>query len=270
MENASILPLDIVEQIEALSGLKLCLKLFRHDIWRGTAMDGVPVSYQQHQTPFCLAVKQTRMEKCIDCDLRRVPAAIMQQQTPLVHRCHAGASEVIAPLMVSQRLCAVAYLGQFRVSDEQPLTLPFFSPSQIHRAMVAATLLQRYFLGEVEGKHQAIARGQSRREQIEAFCKANLHRDFSLGDLAAELCISVSRAGHLVKEETGQSFSALKLKMRLHEAQELLGGTAMTIKSVAASVGIDDVRYFHRAFLRETGVSPGQWRKERMGQSPRP
>ena len=51
---------------------------------------------------------------------------------------------------------------------------------------------------------------------------------------------------------------------------ELLGGTAMTIKSVAASVGIDDVRYFHRAFLRETGVSPGQWRRERMGQPPRP
>jgi AraC-like DNA-binding protein len=270
MENAYILPLDIVEQIEALSGLKLCLKLFRHDVWQGTAMDGVPVTYQQHQTPFCLAVKQTRMEKCIDCDLRRVPNRVMQQQEPLVHRCHAGASEVIVPLTVSQRLCAVAYLGQFRVSDEQPLTLPLFSPPQIHRALVAATLLQRYFLGEVEGKHLAIARRQGRREQIEAFCKANLHRDFSLSELAAELCISVSRAGHLVREETGESFSSLKLKMRLQEARELLGGTAMTIRSVAESVGINDLRYFHRAFLIETGKTPGSWRKEQASRLHRP
>lgn len=270
MENSRVLPLDIVEHIESLSGLKLCLKLFRHEIWRGTSMDGVPVHYQQHQTPFCLKVKQSRMEKCIDCDLRRVPTIALRQNAPQVHRCHAGASEIIVPLTVSERLCAMAYLGQFRVSDGQPLTLPFFTPPQIHRALVAATLLQRYFLNEVEGKHLALARGQSRHEQIEAFFKVNLHRDCSLNDLANELCISVSRAGHLVREETGESFSSLKLKMRLQEARELLGGTAMTIKSVAGSVGIDDVRYFHRAFLRETGKPPGLWRKEQARQSPKP
>ncbi|OEU97266.1 hypothetical protein AN217_04555 [Streptomyces qinglanensis] len=49
------------------------------------------------------------------------------------------------------------------------------------------------------------------------------------------------------------------------EAKRLLAGTAMTVRQVAHEVGFADPAYFCRFFRRETGASPGEFRRESHG-----
>ncbi|GAA4434780.1 AraC family transcriptional regulator [Actinokineospora soli] len=70
--------------------------------------------------------------------------------------------------------------------------------------------------------------------------------------------------GHLtqaVKAATGRPASQLVREARVHEAKRLLLRTELTVRQVAARVGFGDPAYFCRFFRRETGVSPGDFRR---------
>lgn len=195
------LPLaTLLKNIETLSGLHLCIKTFHQSIWKDTLLEDVPSRFNLHQTTFCRLVKQTRNKQCIQCDLQQIPQIAVKQPRPFVHRCHAGASEVIIPLVLRGRLCAIGYLGQFRESTAQPSALPLFSEKETEQMIVMGTLLQRFFLYEVERNLKLSTETNNRQLQITRFLRRNLKNDPSLTDLANELSVSVSRAGHLVKE----------------------------------------------------------------------
>ncbi|MGW5055500.1 AraC family transcriptional regulator [Actinokineospora sp. NPDC004072] len=70
--------------------------------------------------------------------------------------------------------------------------------------------------------------------------------------------------GHLtqaVKAATGRPASELVRETRVHEAKRLLARTDLTVRQVAARVGFGDPAYFCRFFRRETGLSPGDFRR---------
>ncbi|WP_324607832.1 helix-turn-helix transcriptional regulator [Streptomyces sp. NRRL F-5123] len=48
---------------------------------------------------------------------------------------------------------------------------------------------------------------------------------------------------------------------RILEAKRLIAATGLTITQVSASVGFADPAYFCRLFRRETGLSPGEFRR---------
>ncbi|MEU5692856.1 helix-turn-helix domain-containing protein [Actinosynnema sp. NPDC020468] len=71
--------------------------------------------------------------------------------------------------------------------------------------------------------------------------------------------------GHLtdaVKSATGRTPSQLVREARAREAKRLLVRTALSVRQVAARVGFGDPAYFCRFFRRETGVSPGHFRRD--------
>ncbi|MFB7517770.1 AraC family transcriptional regulator [Streptomyces sp. NPDC056144] len=77
--------------------------------------------------------------------------------------------------------------------------------------------------------------------------------------------------GHLtaaVRAASGRTPGALIREARTREAQRLLVGTELSIRQVARRVGFDDPAYFCRFFRRETGRSPGDFRKHHDGRVP--
>ncbi|WP_395362450.1 AraC family transcriptional regulator [Streptomyces sp. YH02] len=77
--------------------------------------------------------------------------------------------------------------------------------------------------------------------------------------------------GHLaeaVRAATGRTPAALLREARTRESQRLLVGTDLTVRQVAARVGFDDPAYFCRFFRRETGLSPGDFRKHHDRRDP--
>ena len=258
-ENILSLP-ELLLHIETLSGLQLCLKALRAPAELRVVLEDIPNRHRLHTTAFCREVKVLYNVQCTECDLRQVPQLALQKMRPFVNRCHAGASEVIIPLIVRDRLAGLGYLGQFRESDDQPHSLPLFNPQQVQQVLALAVLLQRFYLYELERKASDSPEGHQRTAQIMRFLRRELDKDPGLGDLASELGISLSRAGHLVKELTGQNFVELKTTLKMEVAKELLLGTVMTVENIAHSAGFSDAGYFYRAFRKHTGQSPRQWR----------
>ncbi|WP_026316202.1 helix-turn-helix transcriptional regulator [Actinokineospora enzanensis] len=68
-----------------------------------------------------------------------------------------------------------------------------------------------------------------------------------------------------VKAATGRTPSELVREARAHEAKRLLVRTDLTVRQIAGRVGFADAAYFCRFFRRETGVSPGDFRRTGSG-----
>ncbi|MEU2060307.1 AraC family transcriptional regulator [Streptomyces sp. NPDC013455] len=64
-----------------------------------------------------------------------------------------------------------------------------------------------------------------------------------------------------VRAATGRPPGRLLIEARVYQAQRLLAHTELSVRQVAARTGFTDPAYFSRFFRRETGSSPGDFRK---------
>ncbi|MFE9423134.1 AraC family transcriptional regulator [Kitasatospora sp. NPDC006697] len=83
----------------------------------------------------------------------------------------------------------------------------------------------------------------------------------SVGALARELGVSAGHLHEAVKQSTGRTPGRLVREQQTLEAKRLLMGSDMTIRRIAERIGFGDASYFCRFFRRETGASPGAYRK---------
>ncbi len=95
--------------------------------------------------------------------------------------------------------------------------------------------------------------------QILAHVEEILFQQFTLWDVANHFQISESTLGHLFTKKLGISFYQYVLQRRLSEARSMiLDGTPIELAS--SQVGFRDYSAFYRAFKREYGMSPKQFR----------
>ncbi|MFD9907187.1 AraC family transcriptional regulator [Streptomyces sp. NPDC059063] len=84
---------------------------------------------------------------------------------------------------------------------------------------------------------------------------------WSVRECATRLGVSVSYLSEAVKASMGRTPGELLRQARVHEAKRLLVCTELTVRQVADRVGFTDPAYFCRFFRRETGASPGDFRR---------
>ncbi|CAL9345272.1 helix-turn-helix domain-containing protein [Streptomyces sp. enrichment culture] len=94
-------------------------------------------------------------------------------------------------------------------------------------------------------------------------------------ECAAELGVTPGYLTQAVRAATGRSPGRLLIEARAYQAQQLLAHTELSVRQVAARTGFADPAYFSRFFRRETGTSPGAFRKHHSRhhqslQGPRP
>ncbi|MFD4474883.1 helix-turn-helix domain-containing protein [Streptomyces sp. NPDC058471] len=86
---------------------------------------------------------------------------------------------------------------------------------------------------------------------------------WSVRESARHLGVSESYLSEAVKTSTGRTPGELIRQTRVHEAKRLLLRTELSVRQVAGRVGFGDAAYFCRFFRRETGASPGDFRRGR-------
>lgn len=88
------------------------------------------------------------------------------------------------------------------------------------------------------------------------------HR-WTVAELATRSAVSRSALDERFRQVLGRSPIRYLTEWRMHLAQELLATTDITVYELARRVGYISEEAFSRAFKRERGLPPGQWRATR-------
>jgi AraC family transcriptional regulator of arabinose operon len=89
-------------------------------------------------------------------------------------------------------------------------------------------------------------------------------RQFFIGDIARAVNLSTGRLAHLFKSEVGVSPQRYLMNIRLEKATELLEIGGLSVKEIAAEIGIASVSRFCRSFKSRYGVTPNEYRKTHL------
>lgn len=84
----------------------------------------------------------------------------------------------------------------------------------------------------------------------------------ALDDVARELHVSPRSLQRKLRDE-GSSYNEVLDEVRHAVATQRLGESDCAVNEVAFALGFSDPSAFHKAFVRWTGSSPGQWRRAR-------
>lgn len=102
-------------------------------------------------------------------------------------------------------------------------------------------------------------RAQMMKDYIEENC---FDEFFSLQGMADHFSLTASNLSHYFKNCTGQGILEYVQALRKKEACRLLAETDDPVQIVGAKVGMSNVSSFIRSFKQQTGLTPGQYRKQ--------
>ena len=113
---------------------------------------------------------------------------------------------------------------------------------------------------------QIPTRGYVGKEKIVSDVKQLLEekyfQEINLKTIALEYNVSVSRLSHIFRDSTGVPVMRYLLLCRLEAAKRYLLQTTLPINEIAEKCGFRDYSNFSRAFRKETGNTPSQYRQE--------
>ena len=87
----------------------------------------------------------------------------------------------------------------------------------------------------------------------------------TLHDVASHVALSNNHFCTVFSQEMGVTFTEYLTATRIARAKELLTTTSMRTSDVAYAVGYNDPHYFSYLFKKNTGMSPRDYRKEKVG-----
>ncbi len=90
------------------------------------------------------------------------------------------------------------------------------------------------------------------------------YQEASLAELAAAMNYDLPWLSRRIKQVCGKNFKELLQNKRLNRAEFLLRTTRIPVAEISEKVGYDNTSYFYRIFRGRFGVSPREYRVERL------
>ncbi len=140
-----------------------------------------------------------------------------------------------------------------------------YAPAQL---MYAAQILA-HLLGVMIWHRQQQWRGdpdpQQKIARSIAYMKQHLSQPLHVPNLAAMANLSASHYTALFKKQTGYAPIDYLIRLRMHQACQLLDTTELNVKEIAAQLGYNDPFYFSRLFKAVNEASPSEYRLMHKG-----
>ena len=138
-----------------------------------------------------------------------------------------------------------------------------FRDSVLHGYFIAlfSILFRKMELGDYSGGDTRVMRS------IIDFCVKNYNRDLSLDILSKELHVSKYYISHLFGSKFNMRFNDYINSLRISEASRYLYDSDKSITEISNLVGFATQRTFDRAFRKQLGMSPSEYRKYRANGS---
>lgn len=115
-----------------------------------------------------------------------------------------------------------------------------------------------------EGKSVPLRQNQTKQRQkwlIEEHIFTRYHAPEGLEGLAQKLYLSPRQTRKLVKSFYGEDYKTLIIRQRMEMAQIFLESQQLSLEEVAEKIGYRSYSGFHLAFVRQFGITPGQYRE---------
>ena len=98
--------------------------------------------------------------------------------------------------------------------------------------------------------------------RIMYYIQAHAQENLSLDSVAREIGVSRSHLSHLFSQKMHIRFRQLLNTIRIEKACHLLHDPQRSIKEVCFECGFENTRTFHRVFLEEQKMTPGEYREK--------
>jgi AraC family transcriptional regulator len=105
---------------------------------------------------------------------------------------------------------------------------------------------------------------EARLKRVLEYIDANVGRNITLSELASVVNMSLYYFAVLFRQSTGLSPHQYVLNQRVERAKKLLRDPKLSVLDVSMSVGFEHQNNFARAFRRVIGVSPTEFRRDRL------
>jgi AraC-like DNA-binding protein len=191
-------------------------------------------------------------------DLEDVPLSLAPELAPFQFQEHldftfdaAGFAEVQALLATMQHENAARRLASLTRIRGALLQLLALTCQRWEGELLALAATQ----AQQGSRRAALAR-------VLRYLRDELAGEPTLVDAAEAASHSPNYLTHLIKKETGKTFTELLTERRLALAQELLLATGERIGDIARRCGFADEAYFARRFRQWHGLSPRAWREQ--------
>ncbi|WP_444453071.1 response regulator transcription factor [Rhodobacter capsulatus] len=98
-------------------------------------------------------------------------------------------------------------------------------------------------------------------ETVRNYIERNLHKSVTLEDAAEHAHVSPCYLSRLFHRQMEMTFIAYVKLRRIERAKDLLTGSRLPIVNVALDLAYQDANYFCKAFKKEVGMSPSEYRR---------
>lgn len=95
------------------------------------------------------------------------------------------------------------------------------------------------------------------------YLNAHLHERITIADICAALHYNKSYLFKQFKKATDRGVMAYFIGLKIAEAKKMLGNSALSIARIATELAFDSPNYFAKAFKKETGMTPSEYRKKK-------
>ena len=241
------------------------------------------ISHPGERPPICSLIRSCSEGRaaCADCD-RKACEYAARQKALRIYRCHAGLTEAVLPLFSRDVLigyilfCHVMEYSDAEAGAQAVLSsckdLPV-SQEALRAACLERPLMTRAYVNSAMHILRAVSyyvilerlvdiRSEALAARLSGYIEAHLSDHLTADSICSELGIGRSQLYKISAALYGRGIADQIRAMRIEQAKRLLReNPGLSIAQVAASCGFSDYNYFITVFTRETGVTPGRFRK---------
>ncbi len=130
------------------------------------------------------------------------------------------------------------------------------------RAYVIELLIKIFRRMDSRPDSATAAKSQMIQKTLE-YLRENYNMHISVSKLASDMFLSRDYFSKLFRDTTGKTVTAFLKEIRIGEACRMLRETDRKISDIAEYCGYSDMKHFYSAFHKQTGTTPGEYRKKR-------
>ena len=220
-----------------------------------------------HHHPFCNAVKKKcGLEACIKNDTDLIFWHLRRNGCkPFLHKCYAGACELVIPIRRTGRILGCLLCGPFAGEKTAETSLPPWRESLKNSLPELADLLLSDLLERYYNFYPDFKKYDKRIEEALNYMASNCFKHITLQEAASAVYLSPSRFSHLFKSCCGIDFSSYLRNLRLIIVKDMLKQTSLDIGEIALLSGFSSQQHLTSMFKKQFGLTPNSYRKAGIG-----